>query len=844
MAIKSKIELTIELNQNITDALNRQNTAARVRQILQDIIDSGANIIDGFTGGTSGNLWAVHLGNNSIIENNNTGNIATGDYSFAAGFQNSATTLNSTVLGGTGNTVSSFGIRSAIVGGERNVVSNIKSFIGGGQTNTASGVYSSVIGGLSNTASGSFSFAAGRQNIASGARSAVLGGLLNVASGTYSSSVGGQHNTASGLASASIGGTGNTASGINTVVIGGGSISATADDSVYMSNARLAEKAGNRIYSAGTPLENIFIGGSGTANTLPVWNSSGLLGDSILTQTASGLTVNGSVQIYGNVDILGTAVTFNTTTVQAQDNNIALNLSGSHVSALYGGITVLSGKTDNSPSTWNIDANGNWSANTDIYTSNLTANGNIISGSTDLYSIFQQLGTVVPTTVQPGSNITTGGTPTSPIISTVASPSFNGILASGATQLNTVTVVSLTGGTISGNTFYSGTTPLSVIINSFSGSSSNLFSGSTGANSIIANNGSGNLASGAFTFAGGFRNTASGITSVIVGGSGSTANGVRAFIGAGSNNQASGLESIVVGGTGNIANGQHSVVIGGRNQQASASYSVVCGGNGSGKATGAASFVGAGYLSLANGGRSAVVGGSRNTASLGGDFVGAGYSNTANGGQASVLGGYSNRATGAKSSVLAGTRNSATTTYSVVVNGSGNTASGIFASVLNGEGNRATGRASAIVGGTGNTVTGINSVVVGGWSISGISNNTVYVPALTIQYGHLTSKQVTAPTISATTQNGVTSAAIVAGSTDVKGAITTNGTQNQSAYTKLSVTFNSSFITAPVVVLMLTTDASTTLQEFVVPSTTGFDFYFLATGSPNADLTFNYIVIE
>lgn len=46
MAVKNRADLSTLLTNNITDALNRQNTAAKVREVIQDIIDSGLNSID------------------------------------------------------------------------------------------------------------------------------------------------------------------------------------------------------------------------------------------------------------------------------------------------------------------------------------------------------------------------------------------------------------------------------------------------------------------------------------------------------------------------------------------------------------------------------------------------------------------------------------------------------------------------------------------------------------------------------------------------------------------------------------------------------------------------------
>lgn len=95
--------------------------------------------------------------------------------------------------------------------------------------------------------------------------------------------------------------------------------------------------------------------------------------------TASGATITGDVNIYGNVYIAGTATTINTQTLQTADNNINLNLSGTHLSSYGGGITVLSGTAANGNSTFNIDANGDWSANTSVYASAITLS-NLTSG--------------------------------------------------------------------------------------------------------------------------------------------------------------------------------------------------------------------------------------------------------------------------------------------------------------------------------------------------------------------------------------------------------------------------------------------------------------------------------
>lgn len=77
--------------------------------------------------------------------------------------------------------------------------------------------------------------------------------------------------------------------------------------------------------------------------------------------------------------------------------------------------------------------------------------GTINSGSTNLYSIFAPFGGGGgPTTyVQPGTNITTGGTATNPIINVVDSPSFDSLTASGTGVFNILSATSISASSLS-----------------------------------------------------------------------------------------------------------------------------------------------------------------------------------------------------------------------------------------------------------------------------------------------------------------------------------------------------------------------------------------------------------
>lgn len=105
--------------------------------------------------------------------------------------------------------------------------------------------------------------------------------------------------------------------------------------------------------------------------------------------------------------------------------------------------------------------NSAFSANTSFTTLSAST---FISGATDLYSIFITTadGNDI-TRVQPGSNITTGGTGNAPTISVVASPSFNSVTASGNSTFSTLIASSL-----SASTFLSGASSLADIISASS----------------------------------------------------------------------------------------------------------------------------------------------------------------------------------------------------------------------------------------------------------------------------------------------------------------------------------------------------------------------------------------
>jgi hypothetical protein len=91
------------------------------------------------------------------------------------------------------------------------------------------------------------------------------------------------------------------------------------------------------------------------------------------------------------------------------------------------------------------------------------------------------------------------------------------------------------------------------------------------------------------TVAGGFRNTASALTSTVAGGQGNTASGIASTVAGGQGNTASANSSTVAGGANNTAITTDSTVAGGANNTASGNASTVAGGLGN-TASGSGSF--------------------------------------------------------------------------------------------------------------------------------------------------------------------------------------------------------------------------------------------------------------
>ena len=111
--------------------------------------------------------------------------------------------------------------------------------------------------------------------------------------------------------------------------------------------------------------------------------------------------------------------------------------------------------------------------------------------------------------------------------------------------------------------------------------------------------------------------------------------------------------------------------------------------------------------------------------------------------------------------------------------------------------------------------------------------------------GHITSNQTTAPTIAVGTQDGITAAAITAGSTDVCGTVTTTGTSTGG--TIFTVTFNATYTVAPKAVILTPANANAAAPNTMpyVSSITATTFVVTIPGSGTyaATPSYKYLVV-
>ena len=238
------------------------------------------------------------------------------------------------------------------------------------------------------------------------------------------------------------------------------------------------------------------------------------------------------------------------------------------------------------------------------------------SGATPLSQIFvvpSQLSQYIPLTGTSAPNIVTGN---------IEFANNNGIEWNGGTEnisynsnTGSVDMNATSGFDFTNGPILSAGTPLIDIINSAITNNSG-FSGwtsSTGSNSIIANNGTGNIASSAFSFAGGKNNIASANYSFIGGGYSNSATTKLATIIGGNNNLADDYHSFIGNGYSNSITNQYSVIVGGSRNSAAGRFAAIVNGR-LNVIKGTASFIGAGKNNTVLGSYASVVCGISNVA--------------------------------------------------------------------------------------------------------------------------------------------------------------------------------------------------------------------------------------
>lgn len=131
---------------------------------------------------------------------------------------------------------------------------------------------------------------------------------------------------------------------------------------------------------------------------------------------------------------------FSATTFFSGSTDISLLLTGGSQVRIQNGVNTYTGGTGSAP-TVNVVASPSFTS---------VSATTFVQGGSPISSLFAPI-SVVPTYVQPGTNITTGGTITRPTVNVVASPSFT---------------------TVSATTLFSGSTNLSQVIKSINDNTS------------------------------------------------------------------------------------------------------------------------------------------------------------------------------------------------------------------------------------------------------------------------------------------------------------------------------------------------------------------------------------
>jgi hypothetical protein len=135
---------------------------------------------------------------------------------------------------------------SVISGGKGNLASGLQSTVGGGTTNNASGDYSTIAGGLQNIASQEYgTVGGGQQNTNTGDYATISGGVVNMAGGFAVAVGGGEQNVASGNFAMVPGGRQCIAAGIGSLAAGYNVDAGYNDSFVWGDGTRKAQDTGS-----------------------------------------------------------------------------------------------------------------------------------------------------------------------------------------------------------------------------------------------------------------------------------------------------------------------------------------------------------------------------------------------------------------------------------------------------------------------------------------------------------------------------------------------------------------------------------------------------------------------
>jgi len=205
-----------------------------------------------------------------------------------------------------------------------------------------------------------------------------------------------------------------------------------------------------------------FITTGGTANA-PTIN---------LAQNFSGATISGGTLYSGATNLSTTIISIANAAASAVD--IAVQAGSNIATGGTAAAPTISVAASPSLNALTLSGAGQFAGVTATSLSaNTLSGGTLYSGATNLSTTIINIANAAAassgdiTRVQPGSNITTGGTANAPTINVSASPSLNELTLSGAGKFAGVTSTGLSATTVSATTLFSGTTELGSIFNSY-----------------------------------------------------------------------------------------------------------------------------------------------------------------------------------------------------------------------------------------------------------------------------------------------------------------------------------------------------------------------------------------